>query len=133
MDSALRAIVTEAVRASDEDRTSFPQVVASLAAAGMERYHADFVCSERVFYMPDGAFERVPAHRVAPAARAFSARDVGAAVRAIQHGEIQYREFCDRIAQAGCVGYHVFIAGRRVVYYGRDGEQHVEYFPGARP
>ena len=133
MDSALRAIVTEAVRASDEDRTTFPQVVASLAAAGVERYHADLVCNERVFYMPDGTFERVPAHRVAPAARAFSGQGVEAAVRAIQRGEIQYREFCDRVAQAGCVGYHVFIAGRRVVYYGRDGEQHVEYFPGARP
>ena len=133
MDSTTKNTVIEMTHASDEDRTTFPQVVASLVAAGVERYHADFVCSERVFYMPDGTFERVPAHKVPQAAQVFSARDVEAAVRAIQRNEIHYREFCGLVTQAGCVGYHVFIAGRRVVYYGRDGEQHIEYFPGARP
>jgi uncharacterized protein YbcV (DUF1398 family) len=53
-------------------------------------------------------------------------------VRAIQRGEFQYLEFCRRITQAGCVGYHVSLAGQRVVYYGRTGEMHVEYFPGAK-
>ena len=132
MDSATKNIVVEITRASDEERITFPEVVGRLVAAGVERYHADFVGSERVFYMPDGTCERVPTHKVPQAAQAFSAQDVEAAVRAIQRGEIQYREFCDRVTQAGCVGYHVFIAGRRVVYYGRDGEQHVECFPGSK-
>ncbi len=67
------------------------------------------------------------------AARFFSAANVEAAVRAIQRQEIQYREFCRRIVAAGCVGYHVFLEGRRVVYYGRAGDSHTEYFPGAKP
>ena len=133
MDNAIKSIVVEITRASDEERITFPEVVGRLVAAGVERYHVDFVGGERVFYMPDGTFERVPAHKAPQAAQAFSARNVEAAVRAIQRDEIQYREFCGRITQAGCVGYHVFIAGRRVVYYGRDGEQHIEYFPGAKP
>lgn len=32
----------------------------------------------------------------------------------------------------GCVGYHVSLAGRRAVYYGRSGETHVEQFPPAK-
>ncbi len=93
----------------------------------------DLVRCERTFYMPDGTSEPVPTHNSPPAAQEFSASGVEAAVRAAQQGEIQYREFCRRIAQAGCVGYQVFIAGQRVVYHGRKGDQHVEYFPGAKP
>jgi hypothetical protein len=29
---------------------------------------------------------------------------------------------------AGCVGYFVQIAGRRAIYFGRNGEFHVEQF-----
>jgi hypothetical protein len=36
-----------------------------------------------------------------------------------------------RVLEAGCVGYIASMAGRRVVYYGRTGDNHVEWFPGA--
>ena len=132
MDSTVESTGTEIVRASDEEPIIFSEVVARLAAAGVERYRADLASTERVFYLPDGTSERVAAHKVPLAAQHFSAQDVDAAVRAIQRGEFQYRDFCNRIAQAGCVGYHVFVAGRRTVYYGRNGDMHVEHFPGAR-
>lgn len=32
---------------------------------------------------------------------------------------------------AGCAGYLVSLPGRRVVYYGRTGETHVELIPAA--
>jgi uncharacterized protein YbcV (DUF1398 family) len=47
--------------------------------------------------------------------------------------EIAYREFCRQIADAGCVGYFVSLAGPRAVYYGRTGDERVEWFPGAKP
>jgi uncharacterized protein YbcV (DUF1398 family) len=133
MDTAVKTVIIEVARASDEERITFPQVVAALIAVGVERYHADLTSGERVFYMPDGASERVAAHKAPQAAQSFLAAEVEGAIHAIQRGEIQYREFCARIAQAGCAGYHVFIAGRRAVYYGRDGGLHIEYFPGAKP
>ena len=83
--------------------------------------------------MPDGDFEEVEVHKVGGAALKFSAEGVEKAVRAIQRQEIAYREFCRQIADAGCVGYFVSLAGRRAVYYGRTGDEHVEWFPGARP
>lgn len=133
MDETARRVAEEVTRASDEERISFPDVVQALMAAGVERYHADLPHGRRTYSMPDGSAQTVAGHALSgPVAERFSADAVAAAVRAVQKGEIQYREFCDRIAAAGCPGYHVFIAGRRVVYYGRDGGLHVEHFPGAK-
>lgn len=128
-----RNVVRECVRASAEEQISFGEVVGKLIAAGVERYHVDFVRAEKAHYAPDGAVEVVPiglAHG-APAVE-FSAGEIEAAVRASQAGAINYPVFCERVLAAGCVGYHVSMAGKRVVYYGRTGEAHVEWFPGAR-
>jgi uncharacterized protein YbcV (DUF1398 family) len=83
--------------------------------------------------MPDGSFEITPNHAPGEAAREFAAEGVEKAVRAIQRQEIKYREFCERIAAAGCVGYFVSLVGRRAVYYGRTTDTYVEWFPGAKP
>jgi uncharacterized protein YbcV (DUF1398 family) len=122
----------ECTEASDQELTSFPEVVMKLMQAGVQRYHADLLRAEKIYYLPSGESHRVPATHldVAPAP-AFAADGVAAAVRAIQNGKIQYREFCERIAQAGCVGYMVSLTGRRAVYYGRSGDSYVEPFPAA--
>jgi uncharacterized protein YbcV (DUF1398 family) len=57
---------------------------------------------------------------------------VSRAIRAIQRGEIGYDTFLRQIMQAGCASYCVFIKGRKVVYFGRDGDCHIESFPGPR-
>jgi uncharacterized protein YbcV (DUF1398 family) len=132
MDEHVKDVVRAMTRASDEERIAFPDVVANLAAAGIERYYADLVCSTKTYYTPEGSFEVTPCH-VAPApAEAFSAEGVNAAVRASQSGAIRYGEFCARIAAAGCVGYVVTLAGKRAVYYGRTGDSHTEWFPGTK-
>jgi uncharacterized protein YbcV (DUF1398 family) len=133
MDTAIRDIMVEASRASDEGNQSFGEIVKQLADAGVERYHQDFLRSERTYYLPDGESEVVRNDAVgATPAPSFSAQGVEAAVRAVQAGAIRYKQFCRQVMEAGCVGYLVSIAGRRVVYYGRSGDMHVEYFPGAR-
>ena len=122
----------ECTDASDQDRTSFPEVIMKLMQAGVERYHADLLRAEKIYYLSSGESHRLSAARVkATPAPAFAGDDVAAAVRAIQNNKIQYREFCERIAQAGCVGYMVSLAGCRAVYYGRTGDSYVEPFPTA--
>lgn len=123
-------VMQECTDASDQERITFPEVVAKLARAGVERYHADLLRAEKIYYMPSGESHRVQAGQIkaAPVAT-FSADGVAAAVRAIQQQQIKYREFCERIARAGCVGYFVSLAGRRAVYYGRTGDSYVEPFP----
>lgn len=133
MDAKITAILQECSRASDEERITFPEVVSALAVAGIERYHTDLVRAETTYYFPDGTTERVEVRPAAlPPAMDFSAEGVESAVRAIQAGTIRYGGFCERVLRAGCAGWTVSILGRRVVYYGRSGDSHTEWFPGAR-
>jgi uncharacterized protein YbcV (DUF1398 family) len=133
MDAHVKELIRETSKASDEERIAFPAVVKALMEAGIERYHADLVAGRRTYYLPDGDFEAVEAHKVGGGTREFSPEGVEKAVRASQRQEIGYSEFCRRIAAAGCVGYFVSLAGRRALYYGRTADTHVEWFPGARP
>lgn len=127
MDDHVKDIVRETARASDEERISFPDVVEALTEAGVERYHADLLAGTKTWYMPDGSFE-ITQGRAMHAAKDFMGDSVKQAVHAIQHGEIGYRAFCERIAAAGCVGYFVSLVGLRAVYYGRTLAAHVEWF-----
>jgi uncharacterized protein YbcV (DUF1398 family) len=133
MDGPVKEVVRDMSEASDEERVTFPEVVKALTAVGIERYYADLVAGRKTYYLPDGDFDEVEVHKASGAATQFSAEGVEKAVRAIQRQEIGYREFCRRIADAGCVGYFVSLAGRRAIYYGRTGDEHVEWFPGAKP
>jgi uncharacterized protein YbcV (DUF1398 family) len=133
MDAHVKDVVREMSKASDDERITFPEVVKALMEVGIERYHADLVVGRKTYYLPDGDFEEVEAHKVEGTAGEFSTKGVEKAVRLIQRQEIGYCGFCRLIADAGCVGYFVSLTGRRAVYYGRTGDEHVERFPGAKP
>jgi hypothetical protein len=49
-----------------------------------------------------------------------------AAIRAAQADEIRYPEFLKRAVAAGTAAYWAFLTGKRVIYFGRNGEFHVE-------
>jgi uncharacterized protein YbcV (DUF1398 family) len=132
MNQAAWHVALECTTASDEERIPFPEVIAKLKAVGMERYRADLVRSEKIYYAADGGSVMTPAHETPRPAGVFSAAGVNAAVRASQAGQIKYREFCARIAAAGCVEYIVSLAGQQAIYFGRTGESHVEPFPQAK-
>jgi uncharacterized protein YbcV (DUF1398 family) len=132
MDDHVKDVVREMTRASEEERISFPDVMQALMQAGVERYHADLLAGTKTYYMPDGSFEITPS-RALHAGSDFTGDIVQEAVHAIQQGEIGYRAFCERIADAGCVGYFVSLAGKRAVYYGRTLAAHVEWFTGPLP
>jgi uncharacterized protein YbcV (DUF1398 family) len=130
MDARVVSVMEECSKASDESALTFPQVVGKLMEAGIEWYHADLLRSEKTYYMPDGESRAIPNAAVSRApARQFSAPAVDAAVRAIQAQSIDYKEFCERIGAAGCVGYFVSFPGRQAIYFGRTGESHIEPFP----
>jgi uncharacterized protein YbcV (DUF1398 family) len=132
MQADIIEVMQECTKASDQDRITFPEVVLQLAEAGVERYHAELLRGEKIYYLPSGESHRVQATEIdAMPAADFAAGEVAAAVKAIQQQKIQYREFCERIVRAGCVGYMVSLAGRRAVYYGRTGDSYVEPFPNA--
>jgi uncharacterized protein YbcV (DUF1398 family) len=133
MDTHIKSVVEECSRGSEENRMRFPQVLEKLAGAGVEGYHADLRRPVKTYYLPCGEFLEVPAAKVeTPIAAEFDAAGVEAAVRRAQAGSITYRIFCEQVMAAGCAGYIVSLPGRRVVYFGRTAESHVEMFPGAK-
>jgi uncharacterized protein YbcV (DUF1398 family) len=52
-----------------------------------------------------------------------------AAIRGAQADTVRYPEFVKRSTAAGVIGYWAFLTGKRVIYFGRKGEQHIEEFP----
>ncbi len=110
--------------------TPFPEVVARLAGAGVRSYTADLVKVRKTYYgaVSDGHDEAMPLEQAPAIAPAFDSAGVAATVKAIQRGEIGYAEFLSRIMAAGCARSEVFIAGRKAMYFGRDGEFYTEPF-----
>jgi uncharacterized protein YbcV (DUF1398 family) len=109
---------------------TFPEIVSRLATIGVERYHADYSRQEITYYLPDGESLAVASpHSPHPTGMEFSSAGVEAAVRQSQRNEHTYTDFIRKTMAAGCVGYFVQITGRRVLYFGRNGESHVELFP----
>jgi uncharacterized protein YbcV (DUF1398 family) len=125
--------INECMAASFAD-TPFPQVVQRLVGAGVQSYTADLIKLRNTYYGNDAeAYDEPLPLKDGPAiAPAFDDTRVAASVKAIQRGEISYAEFLRRIMAAGCSHYEVFIAGRKAMYFGREGAFYTEPFPPAK-
>lgn len=127
-------VMRDTLHASENGQRTFPQVIQALTAVGVESYHADFVRGEDTFYLANGRTHiekmKLP---VTVIAENFSPEPLVETVRAVQADQIRYPDFLSRAMAAGTTGYWVYLTGRKVVYFGRKGEFHVEHFPGARP
>ncbi|KIW79745.1 hypothetical protein Z517_06359 [Fonsecaea pedrosoi CBS 271.37] len=138
----------------------FPETVAALLALGVTRYHVDYVAGTTTTYAPTSAAKRTtgssqlentiaheteviatptPLHTTTPSvtpftpSMVFSAWNAPAltlAIARIQANKTTYAEFSRECIAAGVAGYMAFLAGKRVLYYGCDGDVHVEWFPG---
>lgn len=114
---------------------TFPQSVAKLMDAGFDCYLVDLRRAARTFYLPDGESLDLSTEKAAQnVASHFDAERIKAAVREAQAlaPGYTYQGFCAKVAAAGCAGYLVSFPGRRVLYFARTGETHVEHFPGAQ-
>jgi uncharacterized protein YbcV (DUF1398 family) len=125
---AIREVLAE----SHAGKLIFPQVVERLFAADVTSYFVDTLRSEDVVYLTDDGTLTEKMHLpLDPVAEGFSKSGIVAAIRAAQRDEIRYPEFMRPASAAGVVGYWAFLTGKRVIYFGRKGEFHVEEFPGA--
>jgi len=130
MDTRTIATIDHCAAASKEGRIHFGEVVATLSAAGVESYWADYRSGVTTYYLASGDCHRVPVPQPEiPIAASFDLEAVRRAIRGAQQDAIRYPEFVRMTRAAGCVGYMVWLAGRHVTYFGRRGEMHVERFP----
>jgi uncharacterized protein YbcV (DUF1398 family) len=126
---AIRFVLAE----SGAGKLIFPKVVERMLAAGAESYFVDAKRAEHTVYLVDGTtlVEKMDL-ALDPVAGPFSRAAIVAAIRAAQRDEIRYPEFMSRTAAAGVVGYWAFLTGKKVIYFGAQGDFHEEYFPGVQ-
>jgi len=127
--------ITLLAKAALDGSIPFPEIVGKLMANGVENYHVDYATKSFTFYGTSGAavvapitFEKLPL-----ISGDFDQAALKAAILdSQQHGQ-KFRAFCERAMLAGVQGYIAFLHGKRVTYFGRQGDQHTEWFPGAKP
>jgi uncharacterized protein YbcV (DUF1398 family) len=136
MPMSWKEIARATLNGAESDEMTFPQSVKLLMEAGFDGYAVDYRRSIRTYYMPNGRTLELETPRTkAQVAERFDGDMVRAAIRDAQKlvPGYTYRGFCEKVVNAGCAGYVMSLLGKRVLYFGRTGETHTEYFPGARP
>jgi uncharacterized protein YbcV (DUF1398 family) len=128
-------IIAQTARKTLAGTISFPEVVSQLLAAGVEYYHVDYVALRKTFYSADGNVAVTPINYegLPPVAAEFLIENLRANILDSQRNKQKFRDFTRRAMEAGVQGYFAFLRGQRVTYFGRQGDQHTEWFPGAAP
>ncbi len=125
--------IKEVIDHTLQGKISFPEVVGVLIQEGIESYHVDYVRSENTYYKSNGeTHTELVSHKYPVSQKEFSVEKVKNSIKRIQAREIDYHHFSEEIIEAGCVYYIAYLSGKRVIYFGREGDFHVEYFPGAK-
>ncbi|GLS87542.1 hypothetical protein GCM10010873_25160 [Cypionkella aquatica] len=132
MDAERITIAETCLSAAHSGNLSFPEIVGRLSAAGFESYAVDYRRSTQTFYLPDGDSVALEMQEPAsPVEAAFDAAELARLIKWAQANpaDYSYAAFSKQAKAAGCAGYIVSFLGRRVVYFGRTAETHVEHFP----
>ncbi|MFN4154494.1 MAG: hypothetical protein ACK4HF_07555 [Paracoccaceae bacterium] len=132
MDAEQKTIAQACLTAAHGGSLGFPDIIGKLIGAGFEGYAVDYRRNSQTFYLPggDSVALDMPASPGSVAAT-FDAAQVQNLIRWAQANppDYSYTAFSTHVKAAGCAGYLVSFLGRRVVYFGRTAETHVELFP----
>lgn len=132
MDKERNAVAKMCLASAYDGSLAFPEIIGKLSDAGFEGYAVDYRSNSQTYYLSNGdsIILDIPNHPV-PVAAVFDGESVKALVSwaQVNGSDYNYAAFCERAKAAGCAGYLVSLLGRRVVYYGRTAETHIELFP----
>ena len=128
-------VVAEAARATLDGSMAFAEIVGRLIETGVEYYHVDYVALQKTFYSATGEMIKTPItyENLPNIAAEFDVDALKAAILDSQQNGQHYKDFTKRVMTAGVQGYMAFLRGKRVMYWGRGGDSHTEWFPGAKP
>lgn len=128
-----KALIQDLIEKALARKITFPEILATLVGEGVESYHVDFLRNEVRYYTKDGESIVVNASFVHGRVDSqFSAKRLDAINREVQAGHASYADFVLEGTAAGCACYAVYLNGKLVRYFGRDGGEHVQYFAGTR-
>ena len=128
-------IISKLAKATQDGSIPFPEIVGRLMGEGVEYYQVDYRTLQLTFYGTVGGvvvaplvFENLP-----EVGEAFDLIGLRAAIHDSQVNGQKFHDFSVRAMSAGVQSYYAFLSGKRVMYLGRLGDQHIEWFPGAKP
>jgi len=128
-------IIDELTERSLAGTITFPEQIKELIANNIERYSVDLAGLTKSAYDINGesyihSFSFDPG--TSAVAEHFDVQALKDAILDSQKGVTTYQRFLHRAMAAGCCFYEVFITGKKVIYFGRNGDLHTEYFPPQR-
>jgi uncharacterized protein YbcV (DUF1398 family) len=135
MNEQMKAVAHKCLEGAESNTMTFPQILATLTGAGFEGYFVDFRRGTVAYYLPSGESVELPGAKPSvPVAAQFEAAVVKEAIREAQNlvPGYTYKGLVTKVAGAGCAGYVVSFIGRRVLYFARTAETHVEHFPQSK-
>ena len=125
-------LIRELVRKSLSKEITFREILATLGKEGVESYHVDFLRNEFRYYATgDESFVTSAALQHDGVAAEFSAEKIEGINQRVQAGQAAYPDFVKEGAAAGCACYIVYLRGKKVRYFGRDGGEYIQHFPGS--
>lgn len=127
-------VIKQMAEATLSGSMPFPDIVGNLIEQSVEYYHVDYVSRSFSFYSANGGVVVAPLilEDLPEVAADFNVAELRAAIVDSQQNDQKYRQFCVRALASEVQSYFAFLRGQRVLYIGRQGDQHTEWFPGAK-
>lgn len=112
---------------------TFPEILSILVKEGVESYHVDFLRNECRYYSKDGeSFILSIPFKHEGVSPDFSRGNLDSINQKVQAGKATFADFVKEGCAAGCAYYIVYINGRKVRYFGRNGDEHIQHFPNPK-
>lgn len=109
----------------------FPVLAEVLRQSGVQMNRWSLPSCQSVYAMKEGAVvqQGTPLFTGSYEIPSFNREALVAAIRADQEGRSTFLEFLNAAWKAGVIGYDADFIGRKVVYYGVNGESYLEGYP----
>ncbi|OYY51006.1 MAG: DUF1398 domain-containing protein [Polynucleobacter sp. 24-46-87] len=130
MNALTKELLEKCAHESHAGLLTFPEVLIRLVSVGVESYFADYRDQSTTYYLSSNEAIRIPMKMpYIEIPNEFNREGVVAAIHGAQSDQVRYPQFLELTMLAGCIGYMVWITGKQVSYFGRQGEVHIEHFP----
>lgn len=130
MNPNTKEVIEKCAHESYAGLLTFPETLGRLIEVGVESYFADYRNHSITYYLSNNEAHSVPMEiPLVEIPNSFSKDGVVSAIRGAQTDTVRYPEFLKLTMSAGCIGYIVWITGKHVSYFGRQGEVRIEHFP----
>ncbi|PUE40705.1 DUF1398 domain-containing protein [Limnohabitans sp. Bal53] len=127
--------ILQLAKATQSGSLPFPEIVGRLIQEQVEYYLVDYRSQEFRFYGVHGGVVTAPLvfECLPDVLDSFDLPSLKLSIHDSQVNGQSFRDFSSRAMRAGVQSYCAFLRGQRVLYLGRQGDHHVEWFPGAVP